>query len=93
MPKQPWLQYLNVLAKSQYNTLQFLVGYHVNVADDVAGGHGLRCLVMIAKIAVFGLHCSDGYSVISYIIWAISYISMELITLHSNLFVIFASPC
>lgn len=65
----------------------------VNVADDVVGGHGLRCLIMVEKIAVFGLHCNDGYSVISYIIWAISYISMEFITLHSNLVATFASSC
>lgn len=25
----------------------------VNVANDVVGGHGLRCLIMVAKIAVF----------------------------------------
>ena len=24
----------------------------MNVADDVVGGHGLRCLIMVAKIAV-----------------------------------------
>ena len=33
----------------------------VNFADDVAGGHGLKCLVMVAKIAVIMNHSPRAF--------------------------------
>ena len=33
-------------------------------ADDVAGGHGLKCLVMVAKIAVIMNHCPRAFTAV-----------------------------